>query len=83
MRTKNGAPRDELKNGRGRVSGSSIMGITLLIFSLLVSEDFWVLLSFLSDRSAKIPCNKCAENTGIAGRIKRQLEILTNWRGKG
>ena len=39
----------------------------LLTFSLLVSEDFWVVLSLLSDRNIFVaPSDNCAENTAIA-----------------
>ena len=48
--------------------------ITLLTFSLLISEDFWVFLSFLSDRSAFVPSDKCAENTPIAGKREKNPE---------
>ena len=39
----------------------------LLTLSLLISEDFWVFLSFLSDRRAIVPSGRCAENAAIAG----------------
>ena len=41
---------------------------TLFTFSL---QDFWMLLPFLSDRSVFIPSNTCAENSAIAGKIKK------------
>ena len=34
-----------------RTRGNSVKFVALLTFSLLISEDFWVFLSFLSDRS--------------------------------
>ena len=40
----------------------------LLSFSLLISEDFWIFLSFLSDRNVFMPSDKCAENTAIVGK---------------
>ena len=39
---------------------------SLLTFSSLISEDFWVFLSFLCDRSVLLTSGKCAENTAIA-----------------
>ena len=38
--------------------------------SFLIREDFWVFLSFLSDRSVFMP--KVAENAAIAWKIKKQ-----------
>ena len=40
----------------------------LSTFSLLISEDFWVSLSFVSDRSVFAPSDKCAESTAITGK---------------
>ena len=58
----------------GEIAGT----MTLLTFSLLISKDFLVLLSFLSDCSVSIPSTKCAENTAIAGEIRNKPEILAN-----
>ena len=51
---------------------------TLLTFSLLISEDFWVFLSCLSDRNVFVPSDKCSVSTAIAGKIKK-TEILSNY----
>ena len=47
--------------------------LSLLNFSLLISEDFWVFLSSLSDRSVFAPSNKCAENSVAARKVKRKI----------
>ena len=47
---------------------------TLLTFSLLIREDFWVFLPFLSDRTVFTPSDKCAEDTAVATEIKKQPE---------
>ena len=44
------------------------MGISLFTFSLLINEDFWVFLSFLSSRGVFIPSDKCAENMRSLGK---------------
>ena len=50
-----------------------------LTFSLLTSEDFWVFLSFLSDRSVFIPSDKCAEKIlRLLGKSRKNQEIPTN-----
>ena len=51
---------------------------SLLTFSLLVSEDFWVFLSCLSDGCVLYPPDKFAENIPIAGKMKKKTEVLTN-----
>ena len=52
---------------------------TLLTFSLLISEDFWIFLSFPSDRSVFCPpTNVLKKNAAIAGKIKEKPKILTN-----
>ena len=47
------------------------MKAALLTFSLLISEDFWVFLPFLSDRSVFVASDECAESTATAGKIKK------------
>ena len=54
------------------------LGPDLVNLSLLLSEDFCVFLSFLSDRSVFAPSDKHAENMAIAGKFKKKPEILTN-----
>ena len=43
---------------------------TLLTFCLLMSDDFWVLLCFPSDRSVLAPSRNCAETTAMAGKSR-------------
>ena len=50
--------------------------LTLLASSLLISEDFWFLLSCLSERSAFEPSDKCSENIVIARKIYKDPEIF-------
>ena len=50
----------------------------LLTFSLLISEDFWVFLSFLSDRSLFSTFVGLYKNTAIAEKREENPEILTN-----
>ena len=38
-------------------------------------EKFWVFLSFFSDRSVSVPCDKCAQSTTIAEKIKKTLKF--------
>ena len=46
--------------------------------NLKVSEDFWVFLSFISDRSVFSPSGQCAENAEIARKREENPEILAN-----
>ena len=56
---------------------SNLKALALLTSSLLIS-DFWVFLSFPSDRSVFVPSGRCAEDAATAGEIKRKPEILAN-----
>ena len=48
-----------------------------LVNLFLPIEEFWVFLSFLSDRSVFVPSDACAESTAIAGKIKEKSEDLS------
>ena len=51
---------------------------TLLTFSLLIREDLWFFLDFLSDRSVFSDFAAESKNTAMAEKIKGKPEILTN-----
>ena len=64
-------------SSRFALHGLRALEETLLSFSSLIRDDFWVLLSFLCDRSVFVPSDKCAGSTAMAGKIKKKPEILT------
>ena len=72
------ASQDEVFCGHG--SGlDRALAKTLLAFSVLISEDSWAFLFFLSDRIVFIPSDRCAEILRSLGESRKNR----NPRGKG
>ena len=55
-----------------------VFSVTLLTFSLLISEDFRVFLSFPSGRSIFSTFARGYKNTAVAEKREEIPEILTN-----